>query len=284
MEKKAGKVLLICNYKRHGVREIADEMCSYLLSNGYEAVAMSNCQLDDFTVDTEYSLFIVLGGDGTVLSTAHKVAREDAPILAVNFGTIGFMMEVEKEDWKKALDSFIDGSYTCEKHMMLDVTVMRGDKVIDKSTVLNEGVINCPDCKLMKLSVTLGKDVLGYYMADGLIIATSTGSTAYSSSAGGPIVSPELETVILTPICPYSYIVRPVVVSPDNRITVSMESRSNSRIMLVLDGQRKILLQGDETVVFEKSSCQVKIITIPGSDELFYEKLQARMCLQGAEE
>lgn len=284
MEKKLGKILLICNYKRSGVREISEEISSYLAVHGYETEAMSNCQLDYFTVETRYALFIVLGGDGMVLSTARKVASEGVPILAINFGTIGFMMEVEKEDWKKAVDSFIDGTYTCQKHMMLDVSVIRNGKVMEKSTVLNEGVINCPDCKLLKLSVTLGKDVLGYYKADGLIVATSTGSTAYSSSAGGPIVSPDLETVVLTPICPYSYIVRPVVASPKNRIAVTVESRSNARILLVLDGQKKILLSGDETIVFEKSSRHVYIITVPGSDDLFYSKLRARMCLQGAEE
>ncbi|MCQ2604264.1 MAG: NAD(+)/NADH kinase [Spirochaetia bacterium] len=256
-------------------------MNTFLIRHGYKTVYITHEELDDYDITGDYQLVITLGGDGTVLAAARKLVQLDIPVLAVNFGTIGFMTEVEKDRWKEALTFFVAGNYQCRKHMMLDVSVIRDGQVIDCGSVLNEGVLNSPDSKLLRHSVKIGDALLGKYLSDGLIVSTTTGSTAYSSAAGGPIVYPDLETVIITPICPYSYIVRPVVVTPDRKIYVSLESGSSSTI-LILDGQKRIMLEPEDTVVFEKSECKVRIITLPGSEARFYSRLSDRMSLRGA--
>lgn len=278
-----GKVLIICNYRKLEAEIIAEKIGICLRRCGYEAIFISNDIPDDCSELGKIELIITLGGDGTVLSAARKFSYKNIPILALNFGTIGFITEIEKECWEKALKTFLEGTYICKEHMMLDVCVMRKGKLVFESSVLNEGIINSPDSKLLGLSVKIDDIVFGKYMADGLIVSTTTGSTAYSSAAGGPIVYPGMETVIITPVCPYSFIARPVVVSPDKKVLVCMENKNNSNVVLVLDGQEKVALKLDDTVIFRRSGRRVKIITLPGEESRFYSKLRNRMSLRGAD-
>ena len=282
MENNLKKVLIVCNYNKEGSGRIAIDMEKYLMERGYSVTIIRNSQLDQYRVGIQYCLIITLGGDGAVLASARKAAPYDIPILAINFGTIGFMIEVEKDQWKAALGSFVNGDYAVRKHTMLDVSVIRGGETVAHGLVLNEGVINCPDTRTVRLSVDVDDENLGRYMADGLIVSTTTGSTAYSSAAGGPIVYPDMDTIILTPICPYSFIVRPIVVSPEKKITVSLGSR-NSNIILVLDGQTSFAIKNTDKIVFEKSMCSVRVITLPGSDKRFFFKFRERMSLHGAD-
>ncbi len=282
MENNLKKVLIVCNYNKEGSGRIAIDMEKYLMERGYSVTIIRNSQLDHYRIGIQYRLIITLGGDGAVLAAARKAAPFDIPILAINFGTIGFMIEVEKEQWKSALGSFVNGDYAVRKHTMLDVSVIRAGETVAHGLVLNEGVINCPDTRTVRLSVDIDDEHLGRYMADGLIVSTTTGSTAYSSAAGGPIVYPDMDTIILTPICPYSFIVRPIVVSPEKKITVSLGSR-NSNIILVLDGQTSFAIKNTDKIIFEKSMCSVRVITLPGSDKRFFFKFRERMSLHGAD-
>ena len=282
MENNLKKVLIVCNYNKEGSGRIAIDMEKYLMERGYSVTIIRNSQLDQYRVGIQYCLIITLGGDGAVLASARKAAPYDIPILAINFGTIGFMIEVEKDQWKAALGSFVNGDYAVRKHTMLDVSVIRGGETVAHGLVLNEGVINCPDTRTVRLFVDVDDENLGRYMADGLIVSTTTGSTAYSSAAGGPIVYPDMDTIILTPICPYAFIVLPIVVSPEKKITVSLGSR-NSNIILVLDGQTSFAIKNTDKIVFEKSMCSVRVITLPGSDKRFFFKFRERMSLHGAD-
>ncbi len=282
MENSIKKVLIVCNYNKEGAGHIAIEIEKYLMDRGYSVTVIRNSQLDHFRVGSQYCLLVTLGGDGAVLAAARKAAPFDIPILAINFGTIGFMIEVEKDQWESALESFVSGTYACRKHMMLDVSVIRSGETVAHGLVLNEGVINCPDTRTVRLSVDIDGEHLGRYMADGLIVSTTTGSTAYSSAAGGPIVYPDMDTIILSPICPYSFIVRPIVVSPEKKITVTLGSR-NSNIILVLDGQTSFAIRNSDKIIFEKSMCQVRVITQPGSDKRFFFKFRERMSIHGAD-
>lgn len=281
MEKKK-KVLIVCNYNKEGADSIAVDMKKYLEKKGFAVTTIRNSHLDRYKKISQFCLLVTLGGDGAVLAAARKVASFDIPILAINFGTIGFMTEVEPLSWEQAIESFVDGTYICRKHMMLDVAVMRDKKIYAQGVVLNEGVINCPESRTVRLNVEIDGETLGKYMADGLIVSTTTGSTAYSSAAGGPIVYPEMDTIILSPICPYSFIVRPIVVSPEKKITVRLENR-NTNIILVLDGQTSIPIKNTDVVVFQRSASNVRVITLPGDEDRFFHKLRERMSLHGAE-
>ncbi len=282
MESSIKKVLIVCNYNKDGAGRIAEEMERYLISHGYGVVVIRNSQLDRYKVGSQFSLLVTLGGDGAVLAAARKSAPYDIPILAINFGTIGFMIEVEKEQWESALESFVNGTYICREHTMLDVSVIRSGETVAHGLVLNEGVINCPDTRTVRLAVEIDDEQLGKYMADGLIVSTTTGSTAYSSAAGGPIVYPDMDTIILSPICPYSFIVRPIVVSPTKKITVTLGAR-NSNIILVLDGQTSFSVRSSDRIIFQKSVCKARVITLPGSDKRFFFKFRERMSLHGAD-
>ncbi len=282
MENSLKKVLIVCNYNKEGAGRIAMDMEKYLMARDYSVTVIRNSQLDHYRVGSQFSLLVTLGGDGAVLAAARKAAPYDIPILAINFGTIGFMTEVEKEQWESALESFVNGTYVCRQHTMLDVSVIRGGETVAHGLVLNEGVINCPDTRTVRLTVDIDDEQLGRYMADGLIVSTTTGSTAYSSAAGGPIVYPDMDTIILSPICPYSFIVRPIVVSPEKTITVNLEAR-NSNIILALDGQTTIAIRNTDKIIFKKSICRASVITLPGSEKRFFFKFRERMSLHGAD-
>lgn len=282
MENSLKKVLIVCNYNKEGAGRIALDIEKYLMERGYSVTVIRNSQLDHYRVGSQFSLLVTLGGDGAVLAAARKAAPFDIPILAINFGTIGFMTEVEKDQWENALESFVSGTYVSRQHTMLDVSVIRSGETVAHGLVLNEGVINCPDTRTVRLTVDIDDEQLGRYMADGLIVSTTTGSTAYSSAAGGPIVYPDMDTIILTPICPYSFIVRPIVVSPEKKITVTLEAR-NSNIILALDGQTTISIRNTDKIIFEKSVCRANVITLPGSDKRFFFKFRERMSLHGAD-
>lgn len=282
MENGFKKVLIVCNYNKEGAGRIAMDMEKYLMERDYSVTVIRNSQLDHYRVGSQFSLLVTLGGDGAVLAAARKAAPFDIPILAINFGTIGFMTEVERDQWENALENFVNGTYVCRQHTMLDVSVIRSGETVAHGLVLNEGVINCPDSRTVRMAVDIDDERLGRYMADGLIVSTTTGSTAYSSAAGGPIVYPDMDTIILTPICPYSFIVRPIVVSPEKKITVTLEAR-NSNIILALDGQTTISIRNTDKIVFEKSVCKARVITLPGSDKRFFFKFRERMSLHGAD-
>lgn len=282
MENSLKKVLIVCNYNKEGAGHITMEMEKYLMERGYSVTVIRNSQLDHYRVSGQFCLIVTLGGDGAVLAAARKAAPYDVPILAINFGTIGFMTEVERDQWESALESFVNGTYICRQHTMLDVSVIRAGETVAHGLVLNEGVINCPDTRTVRLNVDIDDEHLGRYMADGLIVSTTTGSTAYSSAAGGPIVYPDMDTIILTPICPYSFIVRPIVVSPKKTITVNLEAR-NSNIILALDGQTTIAIRNTDKIIFKKSICKASVITLPGSEKRFFFKFRERMSLHGAD-
>ena len=187
MENGFKKVLIVCNYNKEGAGRIAMDMEKYLMERDYSVTVIRNSQLDHYRVGSQFSLLVTLGGDGAVLAAARKAAPFDIPILAINFGTIGFMTEVERDQWENALENFVNGTYVCRQHTMLDVSVIRSGETVAHGLVLNEGVINCPDSRTVRMAVDIDDERLGRYMADGLIVSTTTGSLP--SMLPGQIIS-----------------------------------------------------------------------------------------------
>ena len=206
-------------------------------------------------------LVFSLGGDGTMLSTVRRVGATTAPVLGVNIGSFGFLAEFTAESLLDALDGLLAGEYIVSERMRLKVTVVRGGTPDGTHTALNDVVIGAGTlARMLKLKASVGEQTLTRYEADGLIIATPTGSTAYSLSAGGPIVHPELEAILVTPICPHTLTNRPIVLPPERTVTVELdEDRGGAGLMI--DGQVGMKLAAGDAVRIEKSPEPVRLVT-----------------------
>jgi NAD+ kinase len=222
-------------------------------------------------------MIIVLGGDGTLLSAARLVAdaHTDVPIFGVNLGSLGFMAEVSVGELYGNLEKAIAGKLGTEDRIMLTASVLRGGKRIAQYRVLNDAVINKGAlARMMELRVSVDDGHLTTLRADGLIVSTPTGSTAYSLAAGGPIVHPTIHCFVLTPICPHTLSNRPIALPDHVVVTVSLISKSED-VSLTLDGQTGFPLDWHDIVEIKKSRYRMKLIKHPSKS--YYEILRTKL-------
>ncbi len=182
-------------------------------------------------------LYVVVGGDGTLLSVARSIPGSPRPILGVNLGGLGFLTETGPENAASVLAEVLEGRYVPERRMRLAVTLVRSRRTVLRQQVLNDVVINKSAlARMVELRLAIDRTVVTTYRADGLIASTPTGSTAYSLSAGGPIIHPDMEALLITPICPHTLTMRPLVVPAGSRVEVSLRT-GDSEVYMTLDGQ-----------------------------------------------
>ena len=182
-------------------------------------------------------LYVVLGGDGTLLSVARSIAAHPRPILGVNLGGLGFLAEIGPEEAREVLDEVLSGRFALEQRMALEVSLLRGRRTVVRQRVLNDVVINkSAVARIFGMDLKLDGHFVTVYRADGLIISTPTGSTAYSLSAGGPVIQPDMEAIVIAPICPHTLTMRPLVVPPGTRVEIALRE-GGSEVYLTLDGQ-----------------------------------------------
>lgn len=213
-------------------------------------------------------IIVVLGGDGTLLRAARSVREFDVPILGINLGTFGFLTEVNLNEMFSALEIILNGDYRTEKRMMLDVAVHRNRKRVGECTVLNDIVINRGNLsRIIDLKTSVNDRHLTTFKSDGLILSTPTGSTAYCLSAGGPIVFPDLNSIIVTPICPHTLTNRPVIL-PENAIVKVVLWTKEKGATLTMDGQDSFTLRSGDTVIINKSRFFTNLIVSPHRDYL----------------
>ncbi len=222
-------------------------------------------------------MLIVLGGDGTLLSAARHVAdaHTDVPIFGVNLGSLGFMAEVSLDELYDNLEKAIAGKLETEDRMMLSASVIREGKRLARYRVLNDAVINKGAlARMMELKVSVSDGHLTTLRADGLIVATPTGSTAYSLSAGGPIIHPTIHCFVVTPICPHTLSNRPIALPDTAVVTVCLTSQSED-VSLTLDGQIGFPLVPNDVVEIRKSRYKMKLIKHPAKS--YYEILRTKL-------
>jgi len=274
------KALIIINVSKDESMTLAQEIAAYLSKKG---IGHDFLSFDGFVDNTDfkgYDFVVTLGGDGTVLYAARNASKYGIPVFPVNLGEFGFIASVQPEEWKKELKLFLDGKSSFEKRSMLKVEVIRDGKKIYSSLSLNDAVISTQrGLSTVMLSVKRNSLPLCRLKADGLILATPTGSTAYSAAAGGPIVSPDLEAFVLTPLNSFSLSSRPVVLSPDSRLEVTVEKNRAKDIFFTVDGQEPFSIQyGDViSVVLNKK----KAMLVAGSAEKFYNALRSKLNWSG---
>lgn len=214
---------------------------------------------------------ICLGGDGTILHMAKMATRKGLPILGVNIGTMGFMAELESSEMDK-FARLASGEYTVETRMMLDVTVHRDRDIICHDICLNDVAITKGSLgRIVHLNVKCDSVTALECGGDGLILSTPTGSTAYSLSAGGPIVEPDARNIIITPVCAHDMISRSIVVSDKRTVTVQMIKNARRNAFLSVDGGKAIRMNMGDTAIIKKSHLETKLIRL--NDRSFYEIL-----------
>jgi NAD+ kinase len=225
-------------------------------------------------------LIFSLGGDGTVLFSSRLVESRGVPIMAVNLGAFGFITEISQHEWRSAFEKYLEGELGLSRRVMVKVMVERAGSRIRTFKGLNDAVISGSGIsKIVRLNVTLNKTKLGQYRADGIILSTPTGSTAYSVAAGGPILDPEIEAFIINPICPFTLSNRPIVVSGNDVIYVNVEEEQRAELILSIDGQEVFPLEKGDNVIFEKSHS--KTLLVRSDLRNFYEVLRSKLNWSG---
>lgn len=221
-------------------------------------------------------LVVVLGGDGTILRAARAAAPKGTPILGVHFGQYGFITEIQPDNAKAALERTLRGDYDVSERMMLQATLIRDGKEMGRYTALNDAVVaKGPLARLLNLETYVCERYIATYAADGIIVSTPTGSTAYSLSAGGPVVNPHVDVLIVTPICPHTLSARSLVAPGSESVQIVTECTDGDIVTLTIDGQIGVPLRCSDKVDVVRAPFPAKIVVWdPWS---FYEKLQSRL-------
>ena len=208
-------------------------------------------------------LILVLGGDGTMISTARMIGDAEVPVIGVNYGGLGYLAEFPIEELFTALDSILSGQYKVQKRVMLAVELWRGAELITRNRVLNDVVVNKSAlARIIEMEAYLDSQFVNLFRADGLIVATPTGSTAYNLSAGGPVIYPSMNAVVITPICPFTLSNRPIVVPDESTIDVRLMT-DKEEVALTLDGQVGFPLKVRDRIVIRKSKTTFNLVQPP---------------------
>lgn len=284
MEEPLFTVGMTVNLEKPLAKQLAGEVASYLKKKGvkvllpFELAFALGCP--EFAVGEEEmrakaNYFLALGGDGTLLSAARKAAPQETPILGINLGELGFLTEIELPTLYPDLERFLQGEFFLEERMMLAGKLYRRKEVVANFEALNDFVVTKgPFSRLLKLETYVTSHYIATYPADGLIISSPTGSTAYSLSAGGPLVAPEVEVIVLTPICPHTFYARPLVISGEQEVRVILRGVS-AEVLLTVDGQEGIGLEEGDKVLVKKSKRKTRLVRLRARS--FYEVLRQKL-------
>ena len=220
-------------------------------------------------------ILVCFGGDGTILHAAKDANQFNVPILGVNLGSVGFMAELEQGELSM-LSRLASGKYTVEDRMMLDVAVRREGKVIYRDLALNDAAVTKGAvARVVDLEVCGDGTLISSFSADGVVVSTPTGSTAYAMSAGGPIVEPTAENIIVTPICPHALSARSFVLSRGRKVSVRLGKLTRRTAYLSVDGGRAFRLSGSDTVELRESQSRTRLVRVTGRS--FYEILNHKL-------
>ncbi|HDQ41041.1 MAG TPA: NAD(+)/NADH kinase [Desulfonatronum sp.] len=274
-------VLLVAKKAQPDALHLAEEIAAWLNLQGMANTVTENQEdLDQCLPALEPTLTLVLGGDGTMISVARKLCGDNIALLGINFARVGFLTECPKASWRRVLEEILDHGVPVSPRMLLDVQVERQNEIFLAANAVNDIVVGRGNlARLIHLELFVEKERITGLHADGLILSTPTGSSAYSCSAGGPLIHPELDVVAVTPICPFLTEIKPFVLPADKHITVGVAENA-LEAYLTLDGQTGHLLQPGDRVHASGSSRRMLLAAI-GHDS-YFQKLKAKGFIQGA--
>ena len=276
MRKRIHRVIIFVNSLKEEAVVLSREVERTLEELSVDSQTIPVDESDFAPIPERTDLAITLGGDGTLLYGARRLAGCNVPILAVNLGDFGFITEISSSEWAGALTNYLEGRLGVSRRIMFDAELRRADKTLQRFSGLNDAVVRAGDfARIITFRLHLSNTYVARYRADGLIVATPTGSTAYSMSAGGPILHPEMDAFILNPICPFTLSDRPIVVPGEEICTLEIEEVQRTEIVLVIDGQESCTLKPKDRVIFSRSSKQTLIIQ--SNRRNFYEVLRSKL-------
>lgn len=219
---------------------------------------------------------VVLGGDGTLLGVSHLLARRAVPVLGVNFGSLGFLTEIALPELYTALEGVLQDTYEYDERRMLHAVVRREDQVTQEGDVLNDVVVTkAALSRIIELDVFVDGLFVSAFRADGLIVSSPTGSTAYNLAAGGPILHPALPAIVLTPICPHMLTNRPLVIGDESTIEVRLRPARDVEVHVTFDGQRGFALKSQDSVTVTRSPRSLRLVRAPARD--FFAVLRTKL-------
>lgn len=255
------RLLVLSNPGIPGATELASQVVEWLRAHGKsceQGVLPDESDLAPFALD-DYDMLIALGGDGSMLRAGRLCATREIPLLGINVGHFGFLVEINENEWQDKLTLLLDGKYRVEERMMLKAEFCKGDNVVHEWDVINEVVV-CRGqyVRPIKIRVTMNDGYLTSYIADGLIAATATGSTAYALAAGGPILPPELRNILLIPIAPHFSLDRAVIL--DEGSSACIEVRSRHETVISVDGMDPVIMLNDDKVRVTANRKSLKMV------------------------
>lgn len=276
--------VLFVNLLKDKAAETASVICAELEKRGYGTTVFSFEGKPDKPPKDKWDIAFSLGGDGTVLYTARCLAPFGVPILPVNLGALGFIAGVDTTEWLDVFNRWEKGEITSSRRCMFEVSVERDSKIVYNNNCLNDTVISASGiAKLINLDVKMesqtGVAELGSYRCDGLIVSTPTGSTAYSLAAGGPILDPEMEALILSPICPFTLSNRPFVLPSRQTLTIDVAKEQRTGILLTIDGQDMYNLKSEDKILIKQAP--VSALLIYTDRHNYYSALRTKLFRQG---
>jgi NAD+ kinase len=264
--KSLPKLVIFGDPRKDGVSKAIEEFTGFAKNN---AEIMANCSVADCSSEIlkECDYAVVFGGDGSIIATARGVSEAAVPVIGVNVGKLGFLAEFSVEELKDFFPRLVKGEAPIDKQMMLNCKVFsnNGDKKVEKfqSSAINDVFITSgPPYRMIELKMLVDGQPLASCVSDGLIIATPTGSTAYNLSSGGPVVSSNMEAIVITPICPHSLSFRPIVINANSKVEV-VGIRVNEGTTVSIDGQTSLKLSIDDVVRVERQNCYFLIVNNP---------------------
>ncbi|HVI71799.1 MAG TPA: NAD(+)/NADH kinase [Pyrinomonadaceae bacterium] len=238
----------------------------------------TGCPVDEVSTQklpTDVDLMLVLGGDGTMIATARMIGDHEVPVLGVNYGGLGYLAEFRIQELYSALESILSGNYRLDKRVMLAVELLRDGSSVTTNRVLNDVVINKSAlARIIEIETFFNGQFVNSFRADGLIVSTPTGSTAYNLSAGGPVIFPSMNAVVVTPICPFTLSNRPIVVPDDAEIELVLKT-DQEEVALTLDGQVGFPLKVEDRVKISKSRTMFNLIQ--PSNRNYFEVLRDKL-------
>ncbi len=280
------KIGITSKPKKTEVREIVPPLIEWLRARQIEVcidketaatLEIRERSLTRNEMPTQVDLIVVLGGDGTLLATARALNRKPVPLLAVNLGGLGFLTVVTTEELYPTLESAIAGDLQTEQRVQIEAEIVRADEVIASYLALNDVVLNKGAiARVLDFDVCVDGKFVSTYKADGLIVSTPTGSTAYSLAAGGPVIVPSVEAFIVTPICAHTLTNRPIVLPDSVTVEVAVKSQRES-VYLTVDGQVGIALRSDDTVRVKKAASHA--VLVQSFHKNYFEVLRQKLKL-----
>jgi NAD+ kinase len=274
------RAILFINHKKDHAQALAELICRELGRRNIPCDAFSFDRKPGFTTEAGYQIAFSLGGDGTVLYAARTMAPLGVPVFPVNLGTLGFIAAIHAGEWLEVFEGWLRGTAELSRRLMLSAGVERKGREVLRGICLNDVVISASGiAKIIRLRVSSGDMALGEYRSDGLIVATPTGSTAYSVAAGGPILDPELEALIINPICPFTLSHRPMVLPAGETVTVEIEEEQRSGVLLTVDGQVTEPLEPGDKILIAKAP-QPALLIASGRGSV-YQALRTKLSWLG---